>query len=178
MATSKHQEAWAYTNINFRPANARLDRLLLPDWDSKIELLHLNSRPECLITIRNLPYVRPSVLYIFGAKSPLFLQHWQDRKVNATGTDTGGNGGVAEGMVQKKVLENDGHLLVFENPGESADATADWIQRWHASWLEEEQLIRDHKDPKPDGAMLRTSAAWVEAVKLPSNAPRPVATKL
>ena len=71
LTTSKHQEAWAYAQINFEPKHSGLDRLLLPDWDPIVELPQLAARPECLITMRNLPYIRPSVLYVFGAKSPL-----------------------------------------------------------------------------------------------------------
>lgn len=178
LATSKHQEAWAYAQVNFNPPDARLNRLLLPDWDSKVELPHLTSRPECFAAIRNLPYVRPSVLYIFGGKSPLSPRHLQDRKVNATGIGTGGSGGVAEGMVEKRVFPTSGHLLVFEDPGAPAEATADWIQRWHARWGADEQRIRSYKNPKSDESMLRMSRAWVEAVKRPANAPRPSSTKL
>ncbi|KAL8823415.1 MAG: hypothetical protein Q9191_005876 [Dirinaria sp. TL-2023a] len=178
LATSKHQEAWAYAQVNFNPQDARLDRLLLPDWDSKVELPHLTSRPECFAAIRNLPYVRPSVLYIFGGKSPLSPRHLQDRKVNATGIGTGGSGGVAEGMVEKRVFPTSGHLLVFEDPGASAEATADWIQRWYARWGADEQRIRSYKDPKSEEGMLRMSHAWVEAIKRPANAPRPSSTKL
>jgi len=178
LTTSKHQEAWDYAQVSFDPQNATLDRLLLPDWDPVIELPNFSSRPECLITMRNLLQLRPSVLWVFGGKSPLSLPHFQDKKMKATGVGVGGNGGVAEGKVEKKVLAKSGHLLVFEQPDECADAIADWIERWFGRWLDEETVIRKHGSKKSDDGMLRMSKAWVDAVKLPTNAPRPKATRL
>ena len=178
LTTSKHQEAWAYAQVNFETQDVGLDPLLLPDWDPLLELPHLSSRPECLITMRNLPYVRPSVLYVFGAKSPLSLPRSQEQKVIRTGVDVGGNGGVAAGMVEKRVLQGSGHLLMFEEPEKSADAAANWIRRWLDRWLAEEKILRDHKSKKSDDSMLQVSKAWVDAVKLPANASRPKVAKL
>lgn len=178
LTTSKHQEAWAYAQVNFEPKQAGLDRLLLPDWDPVIELPHLASRPECLITMRNLPYIRPSVLYVFGAKSPLSLPVFQEKKVRMTGIGVGGNGGVAEAKVEKEVLQGSGHLVVFEKPDEAASVTAGWIQRWLEQWLAEEKILCDHKSKKSDDSMLRMSQLWVDTVKLPVNTSRPKVTKL
>ena len=178
LTTSKHQEAWAYIQVNLEPKDSGLDRLLLPDWDPVIELPNLSSRPECFITMRNLPFVRPSVLYVFGAKSPLSLPKFQEKKLKTTGIGTGGNGGVAEANVEKSVLQESGHLVIFEKPGECANVTADWIQRWFDRWLVEERILREHKSRKSDDGMLRMSRAWVDAVRLPANTPRPKVTKL
>ena len=178
LTTSKHQEAWAYIQVNLEPKDSGLDRLLLPDWDPVIELPNLSSRPECFITMRNLPSVRPSVLYVFGAKSPLSLPKFQEKKLKTTGIGTGGNGGVAEANVEKKVLQESGHLVIFEKPDECANVAADWIQRWFDRWLVEERILREHKSRKSDDGMLRMSRAWVDAVRLPANTPRPKVTKL
>ena len=178
LTTSKHQEAWAYAQINFEPKQSGLDRLLLPDWDPVIELPQLAARPECLITMRNLPYIRPSVLYVFGGKSPLSLPKFQDKKVRMTGIGIGGNGGVAEAKVEKAVLQGSGHLVVFEKPDESANVTAGWIKKWLEQWMTEEKIVRDYKSKKSDDGMLRMSRLWVDAVKLPMSASRPKAAKL
>ena len=178
LTTSKHQEAWSYAQLSFDPQNAALDRLLLPDWDPEAELPNVSSRPECLMAMRNLPQLRPSVLWVFGGKSPLSPPFFQDMKINATGVGVGGNGGVAEGNVEKKVLPKSGHLLVFEEPEKCADASADWIQRWYGRWLHEEMVISTHGSKKSDSGMLRMSKAWIDSVKLPVNAARPKSTKL
>ena len=178
LTTSKHQEAWGYAQINCEPKEAGLDRLLLPDWDPAIELPHLASRPECFITMRNLPHIRPSVLYVFGAKSPLSLPAFQEKKLRTTGVGTGGNGGAAEAKVEKAVLQGLGHLLVFEKPGEAAVVTAGWIERWREQWLVEEKILSGYKSKKSDEGMLRVSRLWVDSVKLRVDAPRPKVTKL
>ena len=173
LTTSKHQEAWGYAQLNFEPRNGGLDRLLFPDWDAEIELPQISCRPECLIIMRNLPNVRPSVLYVFGAKSPLSSNKSQNTKVKMTGTGTGGNGGVAENMVERIVFQKSGHLSVFEKPYETADATAGWIRRWLDRWREDEKILIEYGSKKSDDNMLRMSKAWVDAVELPANALRP-----
>ena len=178
LTTSKHQEAWAYSQINFEPQEAGLDRLILPDWHSDIGLPYIAFRPESFMAMQNLPYLRPSVFYIFGASSPLSSPRLQDQKVKRTGTGIGGSGGLAEKMVEKQVLEKTGHLVIFEQPGATANATADWIEKWLNRWLNDQQCLFGYKSKKSDADMLKVSKAWVDAVKLPSNAPRPTKPKL
>ncbi|KAF7865938.1 hypothetical protein EAF04_006102 [Stromatinia cepivora] len=113
LTTSKHQEAWSYTQVNFEPREAGLDRLLLPDWDNDLDVPMLFTRTECSITMRNLPHLRPSVLYIFGNKSPLSSASSQDEKMALTGSGVGGSGGVAKDMVKKVTFSDAGHLFGF-----------------------------------------------------------------
>ncbi|KAL6718670.1 hypothetical protein ACLMJK_002904 [Lecanora helva] len=167
LATSKHQEAWAYSQINFGHHDSELDRLILPDWDPRIGLPYLAYRPECVVAMRNLPQVRPSVLYIFGATSPLSPPKYQEQKLNQTGTGLGGSGGAAEGRVEKIVLQRTGHLVLFEKIDACAEASANWIHRWFHRWLADEEILRNHKSEKSDDANLRMTDAWIKAVKLP-----------
>lgn len=44
LTTSKHQEAWNYTQCSFKPKEAELDRLLLPDWDKELEVPMMHTR--------------------------------------------------------------------------------------------------------------------------------------
>jgi pimeloyl-ACP methyl ester carboxylesterase len=177
LTTSKHQEAWNYTQCNFEPKEAGLDRLLLPDWDKDLDVPMLYTRTECSITIRNLPHLRPSVLYVFGTKSPLSPASSQDEKMALTGSGVGGSGGEAEGKVQKVVFPNSGHLLVFENVQESARVSADWIERWFHQWLGDEKFYKTYESKKSDKDMLRVSKAWVETTKLSNLTPRPGSIK-
>ena len=178
LTTSKHQEAWSYARANFEPETAKLDRLLLPENDPIIEIPYLTTRPECLIAMRNLPQLRPSVLYVFGGKSPLSPPRAQDRRLQLTGTGVGGSGGVAAAKVEKHILENAGHLVILEHPGKCAQVAIDWIKRWQEKWLADEKFFAEFKDKKSDESMMRVSEAWVKAMKLPSNALRTMAGKL
>lgn len=157
LTTSKHQEAWSYFIPNLEPESAGLDRLLLPDWNFNSERKSIFSRPECYITASNLPYVRPSVLWVFGAKSYLSSPDAQDSKVNATGTGVGGSGGIKEGMVAKAVLEKGSHTIVLEDIDWSATVVSDWIQKWVSRWTKEEAFWRDYRSKRSDAEMLRLS---------------------
>ncbi|OKL57974.1 hypothetical protein UA08_06544 [Talaromyces atroroseus] len=155
LTTSKHQEAWNYNIPNLGPES--LDRLLLADWDPEKERPYLFSRPECWSAMRNLPFLRPSVLWVFGGKSYLSLPEAQDAKMRVTGTGIGGSGGVAKGMVEKAVLAEGSHTLVFEELDWCASVTADWIQSWFRRWLGDEEFWRGYQSPNSDSEMLRLS---------------------
>ena len=96
LVTSNHQEAWAYAQLNLEPQDAMHDRLLLPDWDPERELPLRTARPECFITMRNLPHLRPSALYVFGALSPFPGSEAQKKMIRVTGIGVGGSDGVTE----------------------------------------------------------------------------------
>jgi hypothetical protein len=155
LTTSKHQEAWNYNIPSLQPES--LDRLLLPDWDPEKERPYLFSRPECWSAMRNLPFLRPSVLWVFGGKSYLSLPEAQDTKMRVTGTGIGGSGGVVQGMVEKTVLPEGSHTLVFEELDWCASVTADWVRRWFRQWLDEEEFWRGYKSRNSDAEMLRLS---------------------
>lgn len=171
LTTTKHQEAWAYLQANLEPEEAGTDRLLLPDW-AETQWSLLATRPECFWAMQNLPYVRPSVYYIFGNTSYLSPSHLQQRKVEKTGIGTGGNGGLTKGKVGKISIANYGHLIVFENPGEVANAASEWVNKWYDGWQAEEKFWHDYKSKSTEDDMLRMSKAWIEAMKLPAETSR------
>ena len=128
--------------------------------------------------MHNLPFVRPSVHFVFGETSYLSPPSAQDRKLEVTGTGTGGNGGITQGKVGKAVMRGLGHLVVFEKPGEVAGAVGKWIKEWYRGWLKEEEFWREYKSKTSDESMLRTSKAWVEALRLPVDTLRSKGPKL
>jgi len=178
LTTTKHQEAWSYTQANFETKDAGLDRLLLPDWDQNNDVNYLINRTECSITMRNLPHLRPNVLYIFGGKSPMSSAKAQDEKMETTGSGIGGSGGVAEGKVEKAILPESGHLLVFEDVKECAIVSAEWTMSWFRQWLKDEKFLREYGSRKSDRDMRRGSEAWVKIRKATNMTPRPVKGKL
>ena len=119
-----------------------------------------------------LPYLRPSVLYIFGADSLLSTHEEQEKKIKRTGTRAGGSGGATEGMVKGHVLHGFGHLLIFEQPAETARVASDWVQKWFDKWLADERFLQAHKSEKSANGMLEVSKAWIDAVTGTSNTRR------
>lgn len=187
LTTSKHQEAWAFAQPNWEDPAATAanggsspEGLLFADWDKQIERPFLWSRPECLVTMHNLPHVRPSVLYVFGGKSPLSPLEAQDEKVKVTGAGLGGSKGatVTEDAptVEKVVLEKAGHLCVFEREAlvQCVEAGAKWIRRWYfQGWKREEAFWRTYRSKKSEGReMWKVSEEWKKAVRLPTDTPR------
>ncbi|GLA03056.1 hypothetical protein AnigIFM60653_002652 [Aspergillus niger] len=176
LRTTKHQEAWSFSTMNLE--SEHLDRLLLPDWDSERERPYLFSRPECWSAMRNLPFLRPSVLWVFGEKSFLSLPDAQDVKMRVTGTGVGGSGGVQIGAVEKAVLVDGSHTLVFENVGWCAETAAGWIRKWYAGWLKDENFWSEYRSRQSDHDMLRLSKEAVQVAKMPVGAKRGEACKL
>lgn len=85
-------------------------------------------RGESMLVFRQLPYIRPSVLYIFGSLSFLTLDKTQiDEKMQLTGSGPGGSGGAKEGRVANVMVEGAGHLIPMEKVEESAVHVASWI---------------------------------------------------
>ncbi|KAJ5601716.1 hypothetical protein N7510_011250 [Penicillium lagena] len=159
LTTTKHHESWGYTTPNLEPESAGLDRLLLPDWDVEKERPYAFSRPECWSSMRNLPFLRPSVLWVFGENSYVSSREMEDEKMRVTGTGPGGSGGAAKGMVEKALLEKAGHNLILEEVDRSAKVGADWIGRWFRGWLADEEFWNNYQSKRSDAEMLRLSDA-------------------
>jgi hypothetical protein len=172
LTTTKHHESWGYTTPNTEPESAGLDRLLLPDWDVEKERPYAFSRPECWSSMRNLPFVRPSVFWVFGEYSYISSREAEEVKMRVTGTGPGGSGGAAKGMVEKALLEKGGHNLVFEQVDWSARVGADWIGRWFRGWLADEEFWDTYQSKRSDAEMLRLSDASLKMSEMTNGARR------
>ena len=179
LKTTKHQEAWGYKQLNLDPrGEPGLRRLLRPDWDPTVALPPISNRPEPLIAMKVSPYLRHSVLYVFGAKGPLSTLEEQEKKVTRTGTGAGGSGGAAEGTVKGHVIQGFGHLVIFERPGETARGAADWVRKWWDKWRADERFLQARESEKSDNGMLEVSKVWIDAVTAISNTHRRKESKI
>lgn len=176
LATTKHQEAWAYMRPNFEPIgdDARYERLLAPDVDLEREGRLLSVRAEAGITLRNLPFVRPSVFYVFGGKSPMSSARLQRQKMETTGTGVGGSGGVEAGKVESLVLPHVGHLAPFEDVEACGEAAAVWLGKWMEGWTREEEVLRGLESRTSEGGKgVRVSKEWKELMRKDPRTERP-----
>ncbi|KAI9371619.1 toxin biosynthesis protein [Aspergillus egyptiacus] len=100
-------------------------------------------RPEPANMFRRLGEVKPPVLYVFGAESPLSTPRAREEKIARTGVGIGGSGGVqrSPGNVREVVLPC-GHLVPMEMVGECADACGGFIEERVEGW-EERMRIRE-----------------------------------
>lgn len=178
LTTTKHQEAWSFLRSNFvSKADDHQARLVAPDLDAE-NATHLFHRPETVLTFQNLPNVRPNVLWLFGALSPINTVASQDEKVARTGTGLGGNGGVEAGKVEKEVVEKGGHLLPFENVQKCASLLAPWLEKQIEDFKTVERFFQDHDSGKSKHDMMEVSKLWLQNVRLKPREKRTDRSKL
>ncbi|KAJ5945439.1 hypothetical protein N7516_005607 [Penicillium verrucosum] len=159
LATTKTQEISMYIRPNFK-SHKQLgqpdedghegdgpspphDPLLVPDMIGRLFNKQRFYRPEPLLAWRLLPHVRPSALYVSGAKSELSLSGHQARAAKMTGTGFGGSGGQEYSRVKHIVIQKSGHTLPMERVVETAGAIGPWIGEEVRKWREDEQRIAD-----------------------------------
>ena len=189
LTTTKHQEAWSFLRPNFEarqpiqegwwdPGPSRADRLLSPDVDFDQDGAYLFYRPEIAIAFEYLQYLRPSVLYLFGAQSLMSSPKLHAAKIERTGIGLGGSGGLQYGKVEQHVFKDGGHMLPFEKDIPCAEIAAGFLGRQLGQFQEDERFLRDYSSGKSDHDMLFLSMKWMEMVRNPGTATRPFKAKL
>ena len=131
LSTTKHQECFTFLRPSWEAMNADgseiLNRDLVPDLSMKSPTRFPFYRAEPPNTLDRLDQLRPTVLYIFGAESPMSTPEARQLKMQLTGTGLGGSGGAKDGKVKEVVLDGIGHLVAMEASERCADATAAWL---------------------------------------------------
>ncbi|RDW66181.1 hypothetical protein BP6252_09816 [Coleophoma cylindrospora] len=174
LTTTKHQECFIFLRPSWEAVSEEghiEKRDLVPDMDPASFDRFPFYRPEPPNTLRRLPEVRPSVLYIFGGDSPMSTPEARQLKMELTGTGVGGSGGAKLGMVKEVVLEGVGHLVAMEDSEQCADAGAAWLgrqlkhyeaeQRTYLEWakrsLAEKQTMSKEWEKRIGGPIVRPS---------------------
>jgi pimeloyl-ACP methyl ester carboxylesterase len=141
LTTTKHQEVFTFMrpNLPLEPDSAPL-ALTHPDIPPSGPISPFY-RPEPTITFHNLPFLRPSVFYIFGEHSDLSAPQYRSEKMATTGTGTGGSGGVKAGRVVDVMIKGTGHLIPMEKVEETGAQAAGWIGKEMKRWRENEELV-------------------------------------
>ncbi|KAI4168737.1 MAG: hypothetical protein LQ343_006173 [Gyalolechia ehrenbergii] len=187
LTTTKHQEAWTYLRPNFEARMAsnddtiwggRRERLLFPDLDAESEGTYVFHRAEPGIIEASLPTVRPSVLYMFGGRSPLAPPEKRKAKLENTGVATGGGGGHKYSMVSAKLFPDASHSLPCEQTKECAEAAAAWLGIQLRRSQAEAQFLANHPSGKSGKGMRVVSKKWQQGVCQPASIKRPIQGKL
>ena len=180
LTTTKHQESWSFLRSRFEPLtdDSHKERLLSPDLEPGKQRQSLFDRAEPGIVQEYLPYVRPSVLYIFGDRSPISTPSVQDTLLQRTGVGIGGSGGTEAGRVAKVVFPKSGHLLPMEQVAECAEAASVELAKRLTEYREDEAFLDRHRSGKSERDGLVVSNRWQECVRKPSNAKRMAVEKL
>ena len=180
LTTTKHQESWSYLRSNFQPLihDKARERLLSPDLDPEKEMKNLFHRAEPGIVQEYLPYIRPSVLYIFGDESPISTASAQETMISHTGVGLGGSGGTKEGQVAKVLLPRSGHLFPMENVMECAEVVSAELSIRLNRFRSDELFLESHQSGKSERDQLVVSNEWREGVKKAPDAKRPTRERL
>lgn len=183
LATPKAQEAWTYVRANFHPlpkdqrtVEARnKERILNPDLvPFSRSSTTVFTRPESVVAREALSSLRPRTLFVCGESSHINYEDARNELVSLTGIARGGSGGVADGGVEAKIVEDAGHLCCFEKPVQMAADISDWLSKETERW-ESEKLFWDTYDKQistEQGTAL--SETWMEGVKADTHLQRSV----
>ncbi|KAL8975088.1 MAG: hypothetical protein Q9197_000695 [Variospora fuerteventurae] len=141
-----------------------LDRSTHPDLDLEGGDIYPFYRAEPDITFKQLPYVRPSVLYIHAGNSDLSAPELREFRMKRTGIGVGGSGGAAEGRVKEILFEDASHFMPMENVGKLADVAAGWIAEETERWKEQEEQFEAKWSRKSRLEKQTVSAEWKRRV--------------
>ena len=164
LTTSKHQEVFTFLRPNFdgRDSDGKpvVNRVTHPDVNIAEKYHYPFYRPESGRTLQNLPFVRPSVLYVFGEHSEMQPPELRRAKMEATGIGVGGSGGAKEGRVREVILGGVGHLIAMDAPSHCADAVVPWIDQEMRRWREGEEEWKRDWNAKSRAGKTTVSEEW------------------
>lgn len=151
LRTTKHQEVITFMRGNYEtPLNPDPTQPSpITHWD--VDMLTGSSpfyRPEPLAIFAQLPFLLPSVFYIFGSKSNLSEPELRADKMAVTGVGVGGSGGASKGRVKEVVLDA-GHLIPMEKVTETANECSGWMTSELERWREHEKAIASIRQAIP-----------------------------
>lgn len=164
LTTTKHQEVLTFLRLNlpteaYPNPSTEPNPITHPDVDPECPSNSPFYRSEGRATFLKLPFLRPSVFYIFGDQSHLSAPLLKADKLAHTGTAVGGSGGVKKGRVSSVTFKNVGHLIPMEIVDQTATACARWLAPEIERWREIEDAERKEwaAVPREKRAMMSTN---------------------
>lgn len=174
LTTPKAQEAWSYVRSHFHPIPSpesqtlearNRERLLNPEF-LPFEHAFMFARGETAMLVQMLPHLRPRTLYIFGERSQFMTKEQRQKILEKTGIGRSGNGGVADGGTEMKVMEKRSHFLCFEDPQETGKEISAWLLKEKARWKFGEHFWATINTGKSKNDRKELSDQWIEMVMM------------
>lgn len=171
LVTTKDQEVFSFARAAYPSSTLSLDSFVLsrvthPDMGPNRSPTHPFYRPEATVIYQQLPFLRPSCLFIYGDRSHMNGSKPQGRKdkLSITGTAVGGSGGAEAGLVQDVVLKGS-HFVPFESPEAITALLMDWFDREVGSWAkrEAEESLAWHQIPYDQRSLV--DSEWIHWAK-------------
>jgi pimeloyl-ACP methyl ester carboxylesterase len=182
LTTPKAQEAWSYVRANFNTLSEEAgtkeardrERMLNPDLvPGSMAATMVFTRPEGVPVLEGLKHLRPKTLYMYGEYSHINHEEIQKIHISTTGVGAGGNGGVADGGVEVKIVQDGGHLCVFEKPTEMAVDISVFLGKEMLRWRKEKSFWASVDTGKSKNNRTELSDKWIAETKLGSDHQRP-----
>jgi pimeloyl-ACP methyl ester carboxylesterase len=180
LSTPKAQEAWTYVRSCFHdlsentPEGRQRERILNPYVEPFSHGARvLTARGEMLPICGALPSLRPRTFYMYGEYSHINFDEVREFHVSTTGTG-GGNGGMKESGVRELVLEECGHLCVFEKPGVVAESISSWLSDEVMRWKQERDFWATVDTGKSKNDRTELSDRWMAVMKEDTSTERPI----
>ncbi|KAI4790609.1 toxin biosynthesis protein-like protein [Aureobasidium sp. EXF-8845] len=169
LKTTKHQEVMTFMRGNFiTPSNpapgTAPNPLTHPDVDTTSPPVTPFYRNESFHIFKQMPYLRPSVLYIFGTESDLSTPAHIADKLEFTGVGVGGSGGVAKDRVKEYTMQGGSHLMPMERVEETAAQCSGWLLRELKRWKDEDIQIEALRAMTPREKRSQMSDGFVQAL--------------
>lgn len=159
LTTSKHQEVFTFLRPTYGDeTTVDLD----PEQKDKMTGYPFY-RPEPAYVFKRLPELRPSTLYVFGARSDLSTPEMQEEKMATTGVGVGGSGGSAVGRVRQVVLDC-GHLVAMEKVDECAEAITEFLDTELARQRREAETQKQESEQKPREKRMMMDERWMKEI--------------
>lgn len=170
LKTTKHQEVMTFLRPNFKTPeypspSTEPNPITHPDVDPATAPSSPFYRWEPLATFQRLPFLRPSVFYVFGDQSFLSLPVLKADKLAHTGTGVGGSGGVKKGRVAEVTMKGVGHLIPMEVVGQTADAITGWLEPELDRWARLEEQHNKEWSQAPKAKKMQLSDEYVRVMK-------------
>ncbi|KAI4236495.1 MAG: hypothetical protein LQ352_007999 [Teloschistes flavicans] len=109
---------------------------------------------------RQLQYLLPPVLYLWGTTSGYANTDYSNEILSETGIGLGGSGGVALGKVAEALVEGSHHPIPLEKPAAAAKAIAPWLKQQIHTWDEE----AERRAKEPPFAIKAFPPEWLDRV--------------
>ncbi|KAI5290198.1 hypothetical protein KEM52_000540, partial [Ascosphaera acerosa] len=170
LTTTKHQEVFTFSRPAYSPA--QVSRLTHPDFVPGVTGGHPFYRAEPNRVFAQLPFLRPSVLYLFAGDSDLSAPEERADKLRLTGTGPGGSGGAAEGRVAHYLFEGVGHMVPMERAAEVAQRAAGWLDGELARFSREEATLASMWAERSPLQKTTMGEDWYAHVPKPTRPPK------
>lgn len=146
LTTPKHQEAASLVRPNYADAGVLADTMEARQTHPDIIERSFKSpfyKSEGKVVWDNLPQLRPSVFWLYGAESNSAAPEERDMKMQRTGTGFSGSGGASMGRVKESLVPGTGHFVCLEKVEESAGHIARFLEYEMAVWRKSEECVVD-----------------------------------